>query len=226
MTRETSHRLVEKPLGEVLAAFAAPSPTPAGGAACALASAVGASLLSMVACLPTTGSGSDDDRATLSAATLALTGVRHRLADAIDADATAFAEVIAARRFLKASGGETGARTVAAEQAIRAATDVPLEVMRLSAAALQQAQAVAGRCHRAASSDVGVAIELLRAGFRGARSTVRSNLAGIGDAAFVGTVTAEVERLSADAARAATLAEQALATARARLTAPASTAPP
>jgi formiminotetrahydrofolate cyclodeaminase len=210
MTRETSHKLVEKPLGELLAAFAAPSPTPAGGSACALASAVGASLLSMVACLPTTGSGSDDDRATLSAATRALTGVRDRLADAIDADATVFEEVIAARRFLKASGGETGARTVAAQQAIRAATDVPLEVMRLSSAALQQAQAVAGRCHRAASSDVGVAIDLLRAGFHGARSTVRSNLAGIGDAAFVGTVTAEVERLSADAAQAATLAEQAL----------------
>jgi len=210
VTRERSHELVEKPLGELLAAFAAPSPTPAGGSACALASAVGASLLSVVACLPTTGSGSDDDRATLSAATLALTGVRRRLADAIDADATAFEEVIAARRFLKASGGETGARTVAAQHAIRAATDVPLEVMRLSAAGLQQAQAVAGRCHRAALSDVGVAIDLLCAGFHGARSTVRSNLAGIGDAAFVGTVTAEVERLSADAAQAATLAEQAL----------------
>jgi formiminotetrahydrofolate cyclodeaminase len=91
---------------------------------------------------------------------------------------------------------------------------------------LQQAQAVAGRCHRAASSDVGVAIDLLRAGFHGARSTVRSNLAGVGDAAFVGMVTAEVERLSADAAQAATLAEQALeGQARARLAAPASPAP-
>jgi methenyltetrahydrofolate cyclohydrolase len=210
VTRETSHKLVEKPLGELLAAFAAPSPTPAGGSACALASAVGASLLSMVACLPTTGSGSDDDRAVLSAATRALSGVRHRLADAIDADATAFEEVIAARRFMKTGDGETGAGAVAARHAIRAATDVPLEVMRLSSVALRQAQAVAGRCHRAASSDVGVAIDLLRAGFHGARSTVRSNLAGIGDAAFVDTVTAEVERLSADAAQAATLAEQAL----------------
>jgi formiminotetrahydrofolate cyclodeaminase len=210
MARETSHTLVEKPLGELLAAFAAPSPTPAGGSACALASAVGASLLSMVANLPTTGSGSDADRTTLSAATRALTGVRHRLADAIDADATAFEAVIAARRFLRRSDGETGARTAAAQQAIRAATDVPLDVMRLSSMALQQAQAVAGRCHRAASSDVGVAIDLLRAGFHGARSTVRSNLAGIGETAFVDAVTAEVERLSAEAARAATLAEQAL----------------
>src|SRR6202040_4473027 len=106
---------------------------------------------------------------------------------------------------------ETGAGTVAAQQAIRAATDIPLEVMRLSSMALQQAQAIAGRCHRAASSDVGVAIALLGAGFHGARSTVRSNLAGIGDPPFVDAVTAEVERLSADAAEAATLAEQALA---------------
>jgi hypothetical protein len=55
-----------------------------------------------------------------------------------------------------------------------------------------------------------VAIALLGAGFRGARATVRSNLAGIGDAAFVAAVSGEIERLSADAAQAATLAEQAL----------------
>jgi methenyltetrahydrofolate cyclohydrolase len=202
--------LVEKPLGEVLAAFAAPAPTPAGGAACALSSAVGASLLTMVACLPKTRSGSDDDRTALSAATQALTGVRLRLTDAIDADAAAFEEVIAARRLLKTADGEAGAQTVAAQRAMRAATDVPLEVMRRSLMALQQAQAIAGRCHRAALSDVGVAIALLGAGFHGARSTVRSNLAGIADAPFVDAVTAEVERLSADAAQAATLAEQAL----------------
>jgi formiminotetrahydrofolate cyclodeaminase len=210
LARKTSPTLVEKPLGELLAAFAAPAPTPAGGSACALASAVGASLLTMVAGLPKTRSGSDDDRTTLSAATQALTGVRHRLADAIDADATAFEEAIAARRLLKTSDGEAGARTAAAQRAIRRATEVPLEVMRLSSMALQQAQAIAVRCDRVASSDVGVAIALLRAGFHGARSTVRSNLTGIGDAPFVNGVIAQVERLSADAAQAATLAEQAL----------------
>jgi formiminotetrahydrofolate cyclodeaminase len=215
-------RLVEKPLGELLAAFAEPAPTPAGGAACALASAVGASLLTMVACLPKTGSGSDDDRTTLSAATQALNGVRLRLTDAIDADAAAFEEVIAARRLLKTRDREAGARTVAAQRAIRVATDVPLEVMRLSLMALQQAQAIAVRCHRAALSDVGVAVALLRAGFHGARSTVRSNLAGSVDAPFVDAVTADVERLTADAAQAATLAEQALA-AKERPTAPPST---
>jgi formiminotetrahydrofolate cyclodeaminase len=217
LTRETSHRLVEKPLGELLAAFAAPAPTPAGGSACALASAVGASLLTMVACLPKTRSESDDDRTTLLAATQALTGVRERLTDAIDADATAFEEVVAARRFLKTSDGEARARTVA-QRAIRGATEVPLEVMRLSSMALRQAEAIAVRCDRAASSDVGVAIALLRAGFHGARSTVRSNLTGIGDAPFVDAVTAQVGRLSADAAQAATLAEQALAAPRAART--------
>jgi formiminotetrahydrofolate cyclodeaminase len=222
LTRETSHGLVKQPLGELLAAFAAPAPTPAGGSACALASAVGASLLTMVACLPKTRSGSDDDRTTLSAATQALTGVRHRLTDAIDADATAFEEVIAARTLPKTGDGEAGARTVAVQRAIRGATEVPLEVMRLSAMALQQAQAIAVRCDRAASSDVGVAIALLRAGFDGARSTVRSNLTRIGDAPFVDAVTARVERLSADAAQAETLAEQALA-ATERPTAPPST---
>ncbi len=44
--------LVDKPLREVLAAFASPDPTPGGGSASAVAAALGASLLRMVAGLP------------------------------------------------------------------------------------------------------------------------------------------------------------------------------
>jgi formiminotetrahydrofolate cyclodeaminase len=204
------HRLVDQPLRELLAAFGGSEPTPAGGSACALASALGSSLLAMVASLPRTRSGSDDDRKIMSAAAAALTGVRHRLSEAIDADADAFDEIVVARRLPRTSAAEADARTAATRRAIRAATEVPLEVMRLSSIALQQARAIAERAHRPASSDVAVAIALLRAGFDGARSTVRSNLAGAGDAEFVDAVNAEVERLSADTALAATLAERAL----------------
>jgi formiminotetrahydrofolate cyclodeaminase len=196
----TRARLVEERLGEVLAAFAAPTPTPAGGSASALASAVGTSLLTMVAGLPKTRSGSDGERSILSAATIALTGVLRGLTEAIDGDAAAFEQVVAARGFPKASRE--------AQHAFRAATDVPLQVMRLSSIALQQAQAVAERGHRPALSDVAVAIALVGAGFQGARSTVRSNLAAVDDRELVDAITAEVERLSAETAQAATLASR------------------
>jgi len=61
--------LVDRPVREVLAAFSSSEPAPGGGSASALASAIGASLLLMVAALPRTRSGSEDDRSALASAT-------------------------------------------------------------------------------------------------------------------------------------------------------------
>ena len=149
--------LIDTSVRDLLTAFSSPDPTPGGGSAAALASAVGASLLTMVTGLPKTRTGSDDDRAALASAASALTGIRQRLTEAIDADTAAYDQVVAAYRLPKASTEEQAARKAAIQQALRAATDVPLDVMRLSAAALEQAKIVAAHGHRAAASDVGVA---------------------------------------------------------------------
>ena len=58
--------LVDRPVREVLAAFSSSEPAPGGGSASALASAIGASLLLMVAALPKTRTGSEDDRSALA----------------------------------------------------------------------------------------------------------------------------------------------------------------
>jgi formiminotetrahydrofolate cyclodeaminase len=60
--------LTEKSVRELLAAFSSTDPTPGGGSAAALASAVGASLLMMVARLPKTRTASDDERLVLTKA--------------------------------------------------------------------------------------------------------------------------------------------------------------
>ena len=188
--------LTSKPLREVIAAFASSEPTPGGGSASALASSLGTSLLVMVASLPRTRNQSEDDRAALTFSAGALTGVQHQLTEAIDADSAAYGQVVAAYRQPKATDGEKSARQAAIERALRLATDVPLGVMRLSVDALKQAQAVAAHGHRAASSDVGVALALLQAGLEGARLNVRVNLGGISDRAYAEAVTAESERLA------------------------------
>ena len=103
----------------------------------------------------------------------------------------------------KASGGEQSARQAAIQLALRAATDVPLGVVRLSAAALDEAIAIASHGHRAAASDVGVAVALLRAGARGARLNVEINLGSMADAAYADAVLTETARLSEGAAHAA-----------------------
>ena len=57
--------------------------------------------------------------------------------------------------------------------------------MRLSAAALDAGSAVAAHGNRAAASDVGVGVALLRAGLRGARLNVEINLGSVTDAGYV-----------------------------------------
>jgi len=188
--------LVDRPVREVLAAFSSSEPAPGGGSASALASAIGASLLLMVAALPRTRTGSEDDRSALASATEALIGIRQQLTDAVDADAAAYDQVVAAYRLPKAP----------------AATDVPLGVVRLSAAALEQATTIAAHGHRAAGSDVGVGVALLRAGARGARLNIEINLGSISDTAHADAVRAETGGWSDAAARAADEADALLRT--------------
>jgi len=202
--------LTDKSVRDLLSAFSSTDPTPGGGSASALASALGASLLAMVAGLPKTRSGSEDDRKALSAAANALAGIGQQLTDAIDADTAAYDQVVAAHKRPKASADEQSARKAAIQTALRAATDVPLGVMRLSALALEQANVVAAHGYRPASSDTGVAIALLTAGTAGARLNVDVNLEAVTDAGYRDSVRAESQRLMESVGDAATRAQSLL----------------
>jgi len=202
--------LVDLSVRDILTAFSSPDPTPGGGSASALASAVGASLLTMVASLPKTRSGSDAERGSLAAVMPALTEVRAQLADAIDADTAAYDGVVAAYKLAKSTDEEKSARSAAIQRALRTATDVPLTIMRLSARALDAGGVVAAHGNRSATSDIGVAIALLRAGLEGARLNVDINVGSIKDAEYTARVAEEVERLAAEAAASAAAASQSL----------------
>jgi formiminotetrahydrofolate cyclodeaminase len=196
-------RLADKSLRDLLSEFASPAPTPGGGSACAAASALGTALLMMAASLTHTRPASSDDRPALAAARLVLGEIQRQLIEAIDADSAAYGRVVAARTRPKATVADQAARAAAIEQALRGATEVPLNLMRLSAAALEQARPVAAHAHRAAESDVGVAITLLRAGFEGARLTVDANLSATIDASEVEAMRQECRQLSENAGAAA-----------------------
>ena len=195
--------LIDRSVRDLLTAFSSSDPTPGGGSAAALSSAIGTSLLMMVAGLPKTRTGSDDDRARLTAAGAVLLDLRDRLTEAVDADTTAYDHVVAAYKMSKGSPEEQSARKAAIQRALHEATDVPLGVVRLSAAALEQAVAVAAHGHKAAGSDVGVAVALLRAGVRGARLNVEINIGSVTDAEYTSAVTAEITRLAGQSTRSA-----------------------
>jgi formiminotetrahydrofolate cyclodeaminase len=164
----------------------------------------------MVASLPRTRTGAPEERDALRAASSALARLQRQLAEAIDADAAAYDQVVAARRMSTTTQADRAARRVAGRRALVAATSVPLTVMRWSADALAQAEPIAAHGPRAAASDVGVAIALLAAGFRGARLNVETNLGGLTDTAYTNEIAAEVKRLADGVARSLAASEELL----------------
>jgi methenyltetrahydrofolate cyclohydrolase len=190
--------LVDQTVRDILASFSAPEPTPGGGSASALGSAVGVSLLMMVAGLAKTRNGSDDERAALAAASAALAAIRDELTTAIDTDTAAYDEVVSAYKLPKATPDEQQTRKAAVQRALRTATDIPLSVMRLSAAALEHAAAVEAYGNPSAASDVGVAIALLNAGRHGAQLNVETNLGSLNDQDLVERIRRDAKRYSGE----------------------------
>jgi formiminotetrahydrofolate cyclodeaminase len=159
----------------------------------------------MVAALPKTKSDSMDDRAALVSTATALSSVQEQLMEAIETETAV--KLFAARNMPQASQAQRVTREATIQLALRAAADVPLEVMRLCALGLQHAETVAARGCRAASSDVELAVALVRAGFDGARANLESRLSSLTDVLYTTSVVDEIARLSDEATTSARAAE-------------------
>lgn len=203
-------RFADLTVSALLDALASSDPTPGGGTASAIAGAMGASLLIMVTGLAKSKTNTDDEKAALEAARLALEPLRAELMRLADADSDAFDQVMAAYRRPKATDEEKAARSSAIQTALRQATVVPLETLRVCAAAMPLAAQVAEAGNRSAASDAGVAVGLLEAAAAGAEANVRANLDGLKDESFKANVSSEAARLAAELAAAARAARQAL----------------
>ena len=179
------------PLAQLLDAFASNQPVPGGGSAAALAGAVGASLLIMVAGLPKTRHGTDEERTALTAAAGRLGPLRDELASLIDRDSEAYTSVINAYRLPRSTDAEQGARRDAIDEAMRAATEAPLATIRACERAMREAEVIARSGAASASSDVAVGIELLKTAARGAGLNVDTNLAAVKDTEYVKRVSQE-----------------------------------
>jgi formiminotetrahydrofolate cyclodeaminase len=187
------------PLQTFLDQLASGSSTPGGGSAAGVMGAMGAALVSMV-CHLTVGrekyaAVDAQMRATLEAAETA----RSRLTDAIEADVAVFDQVMAAYGLPKSSEDEKTARSAAIQQALKAATEVPLscaraciEVMRISASAAEHGNSNV-------ISDAGVAVMAAYAGLKSAALNVYINVGNIKDEAFTTSRVAEIEALVAEA---------------------------
>lgn len=197
-------------LADLLDAFASDAPVPGGGSASAAAGALGASLLLMVAGMTKTRSGAPEETADLAEAAARLRPLRDRLAALVDRDAEAYEAVVAAFRLPKGTDAEKAARTAAIQAATMTATEAPLDTMRACRDALRHAVIVARNGNPNAASDVGVALELLAAGLKGAALNVNINLGSLADQAVADRMRWEREDLERTAAEEAARARERL----------------
>jgi formiminotetrahydrofolate cyclodeaminase len=195
----------EIPIRAFLTALASPDEPHGAVSASAVAGGMGASLLRMVAALPKTKSDSADDRMMLLNAHTALGEIQQQLLETIETETAV--KIFAARNMPRASETQRTERQAAIQVALRAGADVPIEVMRLCALGLLHAETVAGRCSRAAFSDVELAVALLRAGFAGARANLEMKLISLTNVVYTKAVVEEMARLTDEATAAAHAAE-------------------
>jgi len=116
-------------------------------------------------------------------------------------------KIFAARNMPQASQAQRATRQAAIQVALRAAADMPLEVLRLCAHGVKNAATVAAHSSRAASADVQLGVALLRTAFVGARSHLEGRMGTITDTTYITSVVDEIERLSEEATARAQAAE-------------------
>ncbi len=199
----TSGRPREISIPDFLTAVASADGVHDAVSASAVAGGIGASLLLRVAAIPKTRSTSVD--ASLIDVSTALSGVQEQLMEAIETETAV--KIFAARNMPQTSERQRTERQAAIQLALRAAADVPLEIMRLCDSGLKLAETVARHSSRAASPDVQLAVALLHAAFSSARASFEAKLSSLTDTRFITSVIDEIARLTDEASRAARAAE-------------------
>jgi len=193
------------PIRDFLNALASADSPHGAVPASAVAGAMGTSLLLMVAALPTTRSDSIDEPTVLMHVGTALGELQEQLIETIETETAV--KLFAARNMPQASRAQQSKREGAIQIALRAAADVPLEIIRLCALGLMHAETVAASSRRAAGGEVELAVALLRVGLTGARSNLEARLSTLTDVVYTKAVVEEIAHLSEKAMTAARAAE-------------------
>lgn len=174
-------RLTDLPLDEFLARLASNEPVPGGGSASALAGAMAAALVHMAVELTAGRPAAADHGERLLEVRVTAAALQSELLGLAQADAAAYASVVAARRLPRETDRDREARRVQVAMAVREATRAPLSIARRAGEVLALAEELAPLGNRAAVSDVGVAGHLAAAAVRGAALNVEINLPSLAE---------------------------------------------
>lgn len=187
--------LVDHKITEYLEKAAAGKAVPGGGSVAALNAALAAGLTEMVANLTVGKKGYEAVEEEMEALAGKASQLRKKLAAAIDQDADAYTEVMAAYKLPKATDEEITLRRQKIQEATKHAALVPLEVARDALAVIDLAGQAIQKGNKNAASDGAVAAMNARTAALAAIYNVKINLGSINDVSFVEKLTQEVEEL-------------------------------
>ncbi|MCL1991875.1 MAG: cyclodeaminase/cyclohydrolase family protein [Spirochaetes bacterium] len=188
-------KLVDRTISGFAEILASSEPAPGGGSVAALEGALAAALVEMV-CSLTAGRkkyAEHDDLMKETGSRAA--GLRKAFAEVIDRDTEAFNKVSAAFAMPKESDAEKSARTAAVQEALKACTLTPFEVMQCALQTLELAEKMLGKFNTTAASDLGVAALSAKAAAQGGWLNILINIGGIKDEEFAGKYRREGQAL-------------------------------
>jgi glutamate formiminotransferase len=178
-----------------LDAVAAPTATPGGGSVSAFAGALAGALGQMVA-------GLSRKKKSQAAFVVPLSEMLDRfrkttddLTKAIDRDAEAFDQVMAAFKLPQGEANQNAARDKSIQAATKGAAEAPLQVADVTIALFEQLVQLEAIAAASMRSDLQVARFMAAAGARGSLANVEINLDSLHDAAYVSKVRNKVASL-------------------------------
>ena len=188
-------KLVDKNIREFTKVLSSDAPAPGGGSTAALGGALGAALLGMVASLTVGRARYAESEPLMKSAIKRAKELRLKMLDIVDRDTDAFNAVTEVFSMPKDTDNEKALRNAAMQDALKACTLTPFEMIECSLMALELADEMLGRCNVNAASDLGVAVLNLKASAQGAWLNVLINLDGIKDEIFSAKYTIQGSEL-------------------------------
>lgn len=177
-------KLVNLKVSEYLEVLRSDAPAPGGGSVSALAGAQAMALVVMVCSLTIGNATYQACEEVCKEARAEAEALFEKFSVAFDEDTEAFRRVSDAYKMPKGTAEEKATRSAAIAAGTLAATKVPFGVMEMCHEGIQLIQRIAGKTNTNAASDLGVAIENLSAGMKGAWLNVKINLPSIKDKAY------------------------------------------
>jgi glutamate formiminotransferase/formiminotetrahydrofolate cyclodeaminase len=195
LTEEPKNQLVDLSLRKLTYETASDSPAPGGGSISAAVGALGAALSAMVANLSAHKRGWDDRWEEFSDWAEKGKSAYNSLLLMVDEDTRAFNRVMDAFGLPKESPDQKAERKKAIQEATLKAIEVPFQVMKLAADALDLLEKMAEIGNPNSASDAAVGALCLRTAVSGAYLNVRINAVELSDPSLVEETLLHADRL-------------------------------